>query len=95
MVNIVPGLPKMQAQSKKLSYHINHAKVAETKTSCTIKSAGVEVIQVHVTQVTTRGVLNTNPIAIMMDVLNTILMVIWSVQIKTNRFKINCLTNFI
>ena len=72
MVNITPGLlPKIQAQSKKLSYHINHARVVQTQTRCTIKGAGVEVIQVRVTQVTTRGVLNTSPIAIMMDVLNT------------------------
>ena len=77
--------PNMQAQSKKLSYNINHANIAETKTRCTIKSAGVEVIQVQVTQVTTRGVLNTNPIAIMMDVLNTILMVIWSGSSKNKQ----------
>ena len=78
-VNITHGLlPKIQAQSNKLSYNINHANIAETNTICTIKSAGVEVIQVQVTQVTTRGVLNTNPIAIMMVMSNTILMVIWS-----------------
>ena len=78
MANIKLGLlPKIQAQSKKFSYLINHAKIVGTKINYTIKSEGVEVIQVQVIQVMTMDVLNTNLIAIMMDVLNTILMVIW------------------
>ena len=63
----------------------HHAKDAVTKTRCTIESEGVEVIQVQATQVTTRDVLNTSLIAIMMDVLNTILMVIWSGSSKNEQ----------
>ena len=49
MVSIKLGLLlKMQAQSKKFSYLINHAKNVETKVNYTIKSEGVEVIQVVV-----------------------------------------------
>ena len=78
MANIKLGLLlKIQAQSKKCSYLINHAKIVGTKINYTIKSEGVEVIQVQVIQVMTMDVLNTNMIAYMMDVLNTILMVIW------------------
>ena len=78
MANIQPGLLlKIQAQSNKFSYLINHANIVGTKINYTMKSEGVEVIQVQVIQVMTMDVLSTNLIAIMMDVLNTILMVIW------------------
>ena len=47
MVNIKLGLlPKIQAQSKKFSYLINHAKIVETKMKHTKKSEGLEAIQV-------------------------------------------------
>ena len=79
MVNIKFGLLlKIQAQSKKFSYLINHAKIVGTKTKHTIKNSGIDVRQeIQTIQVMTMDVLNTNQIAIMMDVLNTILMVIW------------------
>ena len=52
MVNIKLGLlPKIQAQSKKFPYLINHAKIVETKINYTIKSEGLEYIQVMMTQV--------------------------------------------
>ena len=52
MVNIKLGLlPKIQIQSKKCSYLINHAKVVETNNNYTIKSEGLEAIQVMMTQV--------------------------------------------
>ena len=47
MVDINLGLlPKIQAQSKKFSYLINHAKIVETKMKHTKKSEGLEAIQV-------------------------------------------------
>ena len=60
MVNIKPGLlPKIQAQSKKFSYHISHARIVETKIRYTIKNAGVKVIQlIQVKAVMTMGVLS-------------------------------------
>ena len=52
MVNIkLRLLPKIQIQSKRFSYLINHAKVVETKKDYTIKSEGLEAIQVMMTQV--------------------------------------------
>ena len=52
MVNIKLGLlPKIQAQSKKFPYLINHAKIVETKVKYTIKNEGLEAIQVMMTQV--------------------------------------------